>query len=254
MTQPEVVEPAAEPKRPDKSDKSDKVVPRHAVMRQLCRLYPEARYLEVGVWRGATFDKVRAARKVAVDPVLQLRPPHGERTALTDPGTEFHEVTSDVYFASIAGRDEKFDVIFLDGLHVYEQTLRDLMNALDHLSPDGVIVVDDTHPPTHLAALPDRDEHFAVRDFIGATDKRWMGDIYKLVWFVQTFCPHLSYRTIADNHGQTVVWRTPRADVPQRRLGDVAALTFEQMVVDEDVLQLRPWQQVRRELRRDLGL
>lgn len=245
MTQPQDVEPAAEP---------DKVVPRHAVMRQLCRLYPEARYLEVGVWRGATFDKVPAPRKVAVDPVFQLKPPHGDRTQETHPGTDFHEVTSDVYFSSIVGRDEKFDVIFLDGLHVYEQTLRDLMNALDHLSPDGVVVVDDTHPPTHVAALPNRDDHFAVRDYTGATDKRWMGDIYKLVWFVQTFCPHLSYRTIADNHGQTVFWRRPRTDVPQRTLGEVAALTFEQMVVDEDVLQLRPWQQIRRELRRDLGL
>jgi hypothetical protein len=220
-------------------------------MRQLCRLYPQARYLEVGVWRGVTFDKVPAARKVAVDPVFKLDPPHHERD---EPGTEFHEVTSDEYFASIVGRDEQFDVVFLDGLHVYEQTLRDLMNTLDHLAPRGVVVVDDTHPPTHLCALPDRDAYFAVRDYLGESDKRWMGDIYKLVWFVQTFCPHLTYRTIADNHGQTVFWRTPRADVPQRSLREVADLTFEQMVVDQDVLQLRPWQQIRRELRRDLGL
>lgn len=228
------------------------VVGRPAVMRQLCRLYPEARYLEVGVWRGTTFDKVPAPRKVAVDPVFRLQPPPDQRPPV--PGTDYHEVTSDDYFASIVGRDEQFDVIFLDGLHVYEQTLRDLMNALDHLSPRGVVVVDDTHPPSHLCALPDRDEYFAVRDYIGETDKRWMGDIFKLVWFVDTFCPHLTYRTISDNHGQTVFWRTPRADVRQRSLREVADLTFEQMVVHEDVLQLRPWREIRRELRRDLGL
>jgi SAM-dependent methyltransferase len=250
MTEPQVDAPD-ETSEPDGSDEPGRVVPRHAVMRQLCRLYPEARYLEVGVWRGATFDRVPAPRKVAVDPTFRLTPPHTERD---DAGTDFHEVTSDDYFATIVGRDEKFDVVFLDGLHVYEQTLRDLVNALDHLAPDGVVVVDDTHPPTHLAALPDRDEHFAVRDYVGATDKRWMGDIYKLVWFVQTFCPHLTYRTISDNHGQTVFWRKPRADVPRRTLGQVADLTFEQMVVDEDVLQLRPWREIRRELRADLGL
>lgn len=229
----------------------DKTVGRPAVMRQLCRLYPAARYLEVGVWRGATFDKVPAARKVAVDPAFRLDPPAGERD---EPGTDYHEVTSDEYFAGLVGRDELFDVIFLDGLHVYEQTLRDLMNALDHLQPDGVVVVDDTHPPSHLCSLPDRDEYFAVRDYIGETDKRWMGDIYKLVWFVDTFCPHLTYRTIADNHGQTVLWRKPRADVRQRPLGAVAGLSFEQMVVEQDVLHLRPWAEIRRELRRDLGL
>ena len=245
MTEPQ------EPQDPQPGDAPAKVVSRAAVVRQLCRLYDDARYLEVGVWRGATFDKVPAARKVAVDPDVRLSPPPAERD---EPGTEFHEVTSDDYFARIVGRDEQFDVVFLDGLHVYEQTLRDLMNTLDHLQPDGVVVVDDTHPPTHLCSLPDRDHYFAVRDYLGETDKRWMGDIYKLVWFVQTFCPHLTYRTISDNHGQTVFWRKPRTDVPQRSLRQVADLTFEQMVADEDVLQLRPWQTIRRELRRDLGL
>lgn len=228
-----------------------KVVGRAAVMRQLCNLYPDARYLEIGVWRGTTFDKVPAASKVAVDPAFKMDPPAAERD---EPGTAYHEVTSDEYFAGLVGRDEQFDVIFLDGLHVYEQTLRDLMNALDHLQPNGVIVVDDTHPPTHLSSLPDRDHYSAVRSYIGETDKRWMGDIFKLVWFVETFCPHLTYRTIADNHGQTVLWRKPRTDVPQRSLGQIADLGFEQMVCQEHVLQLRPWQEIRRELRQDLGL
>lgn len=241
-----------QPEQPtEQPTETDKVVGRAAVMRQLCGLYDDARYLEVGVWRGATFDKVPAARKVAVDPVFKLDPPVADRD---EPGSEFHEVTSDEYFAGLVGRDEQFDVVFLDGLHVYEQTLRDLMNTLDHLQPQGVVVVDDTRPPTHLTSLPDREEYFAVRDYTGESDKRWMGDIYKLVWFVETFCPHLTYRTIADNHGQTVLWRKPRTDYPRRSLRQVADLTFEQMVVERDVLQLRPWREIRRELRRDLGL
>lgn len=250
MTQTHTPAPAGDERvGPDEPD--EKLVSRPQVLRQLCRLYAESRYLEVGVWKGRTFDKVPATRRVAVDPVFKLEPPHTERD---EPGTEFHEMTSDDYFARVVGREEQFDVIFLDGLHVYEQTLRDLMNALDHLQPRGVVVVDDTHPPTHLCSLPDRDEHAAVRDYLGETDKRWMGDIYKLVWFVETFCPHLSFGTIADNHGQTVFWRTPRTDVPQRSLREVADLTFEQMVVQEDVLRLKPWQAIKRELRRDLGL
>ncbi len=226
-------------------------IARHGVLRRLTNLYESARYLEVGVNRGVTFDQVPAHRKVAVDPVFQF---DHEQKQRENAGTEYHQVTSDEYFASVVGPDEQFDVIYLDGLHVYEQTLRDLMNALHHLQPQGVIVIDDTRPPTHLASLPDREEFFALRRWSGSTDKRWMGDVFKLVWFVETFCPNLTFRTIVNNHGQTVLWRQRRSEVPQRTLGEIADLSFERVVLDEEVLQLRPFAEIRRELRRDLGL
>lgn len=229
-----------------------KDISRASVVNQLTNLYPEARYLEIGVCEGATFDAVRAHRKVAVDP--EFRFDHVARQR-EQPGTEYHQVTSDDYFASLVGEDEQFDVIFLDGLHVYEQTLRDLMNALDHLQPRGVIVIDDTRPPTYLASLPDRDNFFKVREWLGGEiDKRWMGDVFKLVYFIDTFCPGLSYSTIANNHGQTVVWRKRRGEVTQRTLGEIAGLTFEQLVLTEDVLRLAPFGRIRPQVRADLGL
>lgn len=231
--------------------KARKHISRATVLSRLTSLYAEPRYLEIGVCEGATFDQVPAAGKVAVDPEFRFDHVAAQRDK---PGTEYHQVTSDAYFESVVGEDEQFDVIYLDGLHVFEQTLRDLMNALDHLQPQGVIVIDDTRPPTYLASLPDRDNFFTVRRWLRTTDQRWMGDVFKLIYFIDTFCPGLSYATIANNHGQTVIWRKRRSEVTQRTMAEVAGLTFEQLVLSQDVLRLAPFGEIRPRLREDLGL
>ncbi len=233
---------------PDKADR----LARHAILQQLVGCYDQARYLEVGVSRAVTFHRVPAAVKVAVDPVFEFDV--DERRA-RHPEATYHQVTSDDYFARVIDPAQQFDVIYLDGLHTLEQTLRDLMNALHHLQPDGVIVIDDTRPPTYLASLPGRQNFFDVRSFLDLDDqKAWMGDVYRLVYFIETFCPHLSFATIADNHGQSVVWRSRRADVPDRLLRDVAELSFEDLVLQHDHLRLAPFADILTTLRTDLGL
>jgi len=229
-------------------------VSRPAVLRRLTNLYPEARYLEIGVCEGLTFDHVPAARKVAVDP--EFRFDHVAAQA-ERPGTEYHQVTSDEYFASVVDPAEQFDVIYLDGLHVGDQTLRDLQNALLHLQPQGVVVIDDTRPPTHLASIADRADFFTVRGWLGSTDQRWMGDVFKVVWFLASFMPGLTYATIDNNHGQTVLWRrtAPAAPAhPVLSMDQIAALTFDDLVLHEDVLHLARFGEIRKALRRDLGL
>ena len=222
------------------------VVRRPAAVRKLLSLYEAPRYLEVGVCAGATFDKVEATRKVAVDPEFRFDHEQAERD---HPGTEYHQVTSDDYFGRIIAEDETFDVIFLDGLHTFEQTLRDLNNALLHLQPRGVILVDDVSPPTYLASVPDREDFFRVRDWLGVTDKAWMGDVFRLVHFIETFHQGLSFRTISDNHGQAVVWRERRPSVRERTVADIATLSFEQFVLQQDVLRSAPFRMIMRELR-----
>ena len=211
------------------------VVRRPAVIRRLLALYEKPRYLEIGVCEGATFHKVEAAYKVAVDPEFRF---DQQAAARENPTASYHEVPSDEYFGSIVGEDEQFDVIFLDGLHTVEQTLRDLTNALPHLQPRGVIVIDDVTPPTYLASLPDRANFFEVRRHLGSSDQRWMGDVYKLVYFMDTFFQQLTYRTIRNNHGQAVVWRQRRESVTDRSLNAIGSLTFEQFALEQDTLHL----------------
>jgi len=222
------------------------VVRRPAVVRRLLSLYEAPRYLEVGVCAGATFDRVEAPRKVAVDPEFRFDHEQAERD---HPGTEYHQVTSDDYFGRVIAEDEAFDVIFLDGLHTFEQTLRDLNNALCHLQPRGVMLIDDVSPPTYLASLPDRETYFRVRDWLGVTHKAWMGDVFKLVYFIETFHQGLSFRTISNNHGQAVVWRERRPSVRERTVADIATLSFEHFVLQQDALRSARFGVIMRELR-----
>lgn len=233
------------------ADKADRIT-RKDVLRPLLALYDQPRYLEVGVSRGVTFHRVPAAFKVAVDPLFQFDVADRQER---HPEASYHEVTSDDYFATVIDPAQQFDVVYLDGLHTLEQTLRDLMNALHHLQPDGVIVIDDTRPPTYLASLPGRENFFTVRTWLGLDEqKAWMGDVYRLVYFIETFCPHLSFATIADNHGQTVVWRSRRSDMPHRSLREVAELSFEELILSHDHLRLAPHADILARLRADLGL
>jgi hypothetical protein len=227
-------------------------VGRAQVMRRLVAHYDQPRYLEIGVCEGRTFDRVPAAVKVAVDPEFRFDHTAAERRV---PGTTYHQVTSDEYFGNIVDPDARFDVIYLDGLHTVEQTLRDLLNALPHLQPQGVLVIDDVRPPSALAAIRDRQEFFEVRHAAGRDDeKAWMGDVYRLVWFIDTFCQQLSHRVIDNNHGQAVVWRHRREQVTDRLLGEVGDLPFEALERDAGVLRAAPFGEIVRELRRDLGL
>jgi hypothetical protein len=81
-----------------------------------------------------------------------------------------------------------------------------------------------------------------------------MGDVFRLLFFIDTFCQQLSYRVIANNHGQAVVWRARREAVPQRTLSEVGAMTFEDLGRSEAALRLAPFGEIMRTVRADLGL
>ncbi len=104
-------------------------------------------YLEIGVRNPAhNFDLINATTKYSVDP-----------------GVEFAEnpvdfkMTSDDFFkklstGEILSKDIKFEVIFIDGLHLAEQADKDIINAFNYLHEDGFVVLHDCNPPTEWHA------------------------------------------------------------------------------------------------------
>jgi hypothetical protein len=219
---------------------------RDAVLQGMLALFDAPHSLEVGVSQGVTFHNVEAQKKVAVDPVFRF---DVEAARKQNPSARYHDVTSDAYFASIVDPDERFDVIYLDGLHTAEQTLRDLLNALTYLKPDGIIVIDDVKPSSHLASIPNRPTFAKVREFIGSNSKTWMGDVYKVIFFVDTFLQQLSWRTVAENHGQAIVWRKRRPSVTERLISAVGSKNFEDLVLEASVLRVTPYQEIVDEIR-----
>lgn len=216
---------------------------RFHVNQRLLDLYDQPSYLEIGVCEGYTFHAVTAARKVAVDPAFEF----DVAAARADPrnaNCAYHGVPSDAYFASVdAG--ERFDVIFVDGLHTFDQTLRDLLNAIACLQPNGVIVIDDVTPSSYSASLPSLSQAIAVRQAIGDPSPFWMGDVYRLMFFIRDYLPEFSYATVAENHGQAVVWRA-RRPLATRPLdvAAIAALEYKEVLLQRDVFVVRPFAEI----------
>jgi hypothetical protein len=198
---------------------------RAKVVQAMLALFDAPRYLEVGVYEGSTFHDVEAAVKVGVDPDFQF-----ERGASV-PGVSLHEITSDAYFAEHADAGAPFDVIFLDGLHTFEQTLRDLTNALAFTHERSVILVDDVYPSSPVAAIGDYERFRAVRNALEIESWVWMGDVYHLVYFIETFMPQLSFAAPLPHLAPLVVWRERRTAVPERTVAEIAALRYEDIVL-----------------------
>lgn len=107
----------------------------------------ETYYLEIGVRNpDHNFNHIHATHKYSVDPGVEyeLNP------------VDFR-MTSDVFFdkiskSEILSNEIKFDVIFIDGLHLAEQVNRDITNSLKFVKDDGFIVLHDCNPPTEWHA------------------------------------------------------------------------------------------------------
>jgi len=158
-------------------------------------------YLEIGVRAGRTLGNVRAPHRVGVDPA-----PIFDVNRLP-PGLEFHAVTSDAYFAAL-DPTTRFDLVFVDGLHTFAQTYRDVRNSLSHLA-DGIVLIDDTVPDDECSAEPDRSKGIAMREGRPGTAFRYHGDVWKVVVALDRHHPELSLCTITTGgNAQTIVWRS----------------------------------------------
>jgi hypothetical protein len=236
---------------PTSADLSKPGIARWEVVQALLDFYDAPRYLEVGVSKGRTFHHLTAGLQVAVDPKFGFD--WKSEQARRGGQARYHRVTSDEYFGSIVDPDQLFDVIYLDGLHTFEQTLRDLTNSLTHLAPRGVIVIDDVKPPSYHASLPDHANYIQVHKYVKGDRWAWMGDVYKLIWFIDTFYQSLSYATVANNHGQAVVWQERREYVTERGVNEIGDLSFDSFVLQRETLQARPFGEIVRDLEGRIG-
>ena len=200
--------------------------------------------LEVGVEYGLTFHALRAPYRVAVDPQFRFDVP----TPRVTQQIEYHEVPSDEYFGKRHFGARKFDVIYLDGLHTFEQILRDTLNAVECLADDGVIIIDDVLPTTYSSSLPRVEDVLLVRHHRSseAADEAWMGDVYRLVFFVAIFMQGWQYATIAENHGQLVMWRGIREAVPypQATVASIGDMDFATMLRQLPDFKVTPYRDI----------
>lgn len=177
-----------------------------------------SRYLEIGVNAGLTFEHVQADLKMAVDPL-----PLFDISRLPS-GSAVFEGTSDLFFET--SPRQEWDVIFVDGLHLFEQAYRDVLNSLSCLSADGLIVLDDSVPENSYTARRDP----AILEPGGST--AWHGDVFRVVLLLSRFHPEVDYRTISESPCQTLIWlkedfQFPSEHVISQRCEEVLALSYD---------------------------
>ena len=176
-------------------------------------------YLEIGVLNGATFFAVTIPIKVAVDPNFLFDPKEHETS-----GTHFFPMPSDDFFKSLAtgapeaipltkgtpGGHPAFDIIFIDGLHTFEQSFRDFENSIAYAHENTLWLLDDTVPSDPYSALPDQQKARIFRKSAGLAGGLWHGDVFKTVLAIHDRYLEFSYCTLMERNPQTVVWRHPR--------------------------------------------
>jgi hypothetical protein len=174
------------------------------------RLRPRC-YLEIGVDTGATLSLAQASElAIGVDPAeIRARQPLPKACRL------FRE-TSDEFFArhtreEVLG-ERRLDLVFIDGMHRFENALADFMHAEAWAHPAATIVFHDCMPLLASSATRERQSSF------------WVGDTWKVVLALASFRPDLRIRSIPC---------TPSGLVVVRRLNpqsSALASSFEQIV------------------------
>lgn len=160
-------------------------------------------YLEIGVFKGHTFTEVTIGEKTGVDPNFRF-----DTSEIANEHTHFEAVTSDQFF-SYWKPGKTFDIIFLDGLHTFEQTYRDFCNSLMCAHHRTVWIIDDTKPNDVYSSLSNHGKALKYRKAAGLTSPAWHGDTFKVVFAIHDFHPRLNYRTIVEKgNPQTLVWQS----------------------------------------------
>lgn len=144
------------------------------------------KYLEIGVYKGHSYNGVNAEIKDSVDPDMD--------------SPALYHITSDEFFKNVASTlDYKYDVIFIDGLHHTDQVDKDIENSLKFLEDDGVIILHDCNPISEMRQRVPAD--------FDIWEHGWNGDVWKSVVKFRKNNSHLKYKifVIDEDEGLGVI-------------------------------------------------
>lgn len=150
------------------------------------RLQP-TNYVEIGLGHGRSLAMAGpGTRAVGIDPfmgsweLLNYVSPHSPGQLFPLPSDDFflrHDLRE------VIGTDT-FDLAFIDGLHLFEQVLKDFINLERYAREDSVILIHDCLPVAPIVAERDRCTGF------------WTGDVWRIIPCLKTFRPDLKIFTI----------------------------------------------------------
>ena len=150
---------------------------RTEIINQIIKEKGYTSYLEIGLGDGANFKNIVCENKIGVDPDVKL-------------SSNTFKVTSDKFFEQV---DEKYDIIFIDGLHHSEQVERDIINSWNVLSPNGTILIHDIKPLDEKCQRVPREQ------------VQWTGDVWRAWYGLKKAYPKLKLSYIDERVGLGVI-------------------------------------------------
>ena len=151
-------------------------------------------YLEIGCDDDKIFNSINI-KKIGVDPFS---------------GGNFRG-TSDEFFSQ---NKNKFDCIFIDGLHIYEQVKKDILNSIDCLNENGIIILHDCLPQTISAQAVPRYRYL------------WNGDVWKAVVEARTW-HHVNTVTVLIDQGVSIIKKNKNTDILKIKVQNFESIKFE---------------------------
>ena len=139
-------------------------------------------YVEIGVETGRSLRFAqRPTKSIGIDPAVNI-------VVSIESWVKLFKLPSDDFFAQYDLRQvldaESVDMAFIDGLHTFDQALKDFINIEHYSHPGTVVAFHDIFPVTPLTAARDRETIF------------WLGDTWKVVLILKKMRPDLKIFTI----------------------------------------------------------
>ncbi len=168
---------------------------RHSIIQKIINTKNFQSYLEIGCDQNELFSKVNIKKKIGIDP--------------NSGGT--HKMTSDIFFKN---NSDKFDLIFIDGLHVYDQVKKDILNSLDVLNEKGFILLHDCFPLKYLdQAVPRAQKH-------------WNGDVWRAILESRTYDKVNTFVGAFDN-GVGLIFKKKNENQLKMNLDELNNVSFD---------------------------
>jgi len=200
------------------------------VIQYLLRKIGGKTYLEIGVERGESFCSIDVPRKITVEPVhasIEV-----QRHLLEHLNATYYQRTSDDFFAQKSGifANQKIDVVLVDGLHTYAQSLRDVENCIRHLSSNGLIVMHDCNPTTASAATS--------WSSLGPTESVnciWNGDVWKTIVYLRSHRDELNVFVLDCDYGLGIISKGKPENMLNFSAAQIEKMTFHDLDNNREV-------------------
>lgn len=184
------------------------------ILHRIHRMIEPETYVEIGVKGGVSLScALPKTQCIGIDPDPGLGIETGDNTRI-------FSMTSDDFFESHDMRrllrNRSIDLGFIDGLHIFENVLRDFIHMERLSSSTGTLLIHDCLPFDEITSARERSTRY------------WTGDVWRILPVLARFRPDLSLTVIACAPSGLAIVRNldPTSNVLSNEYNDVLNFGF----------------------------